>query len=482
MDKTTTTFFWDHFSVKQLEEKHKITSAAKRDGLTEEPKTDSTSGSVTEDEIKQECDSYISSHTDELRSYLSQVEDNQTALSSHLKQDQFEPIVNNLDSDFHNLANQKEIKLSDLKNNYDTFKEEQQQFRKYHQIDREPNYATTSKSIKAFGLIAFLFIVEVILNGTMLKAALIGGIAEGIAVATSVAFLNVVASALVGYHIFKNLTHLEKSRKILYGFFASLYVLFLLYINSCLGAYRSESQKVFDSKYVDEAQKLSSIEIKEIFSNIITPWSGNIDYIFVGVVLTFVGLTFAFISLMDGFVYNDTYPGYGNVGKKVNEYKDKIKKDFSLYAEDVSRLFDKYNKQLQSSLNNLRNDELNYWDANTNLIQKEFTTYTQKVELAERQSWHIIREYRKENERVRKTPKPKYFDEKFSIPDQIKDPKLVFPDLSYHYLTDQEREEKKIKFSESIDQKFKHAEKEIEELQKLSVEKQKELHEKYNTH
>ncbi len=482
MNKTTTTFYWDDFSVKQLEEKHKITSAAKRDGLTEEPKTDSTSGSVTEDEIKQECDSYISSHTDELRSYLSQVEDNQTALSSHLKQDQFEPIVNNLDSDFHNLANQKEIKLRDLKNNYDTFKEEQQQFRKYHQIDREPNYATTSKSIKAFGLIAFLFIVEVILNGTMLKAALIGGVAEGIAVATSVAFLNVVASALVGYHIFKNLTHLEKSRKILYGFFASLYVLFLLYINSCLGAYRSESQKVFDSKYVDEAQKLSSIEIKEIFSNIITPWSGNIDYIFVGVVLTFVGLTFAFISLMDGFVYNDTYPGYGNVGKKVNEYKDKIKKIFSLYADDVSRLFDKHNKQLQSSLNNLRNNELNYWDANTNLIQKEFTTYTQKVELAERQSWHIIREYRKENERVRKTPKPKYFDEKFSIPDQIKDPKLVFPDLAYHYLTDQEREEKKIKFSENIDQKFKHAEKRIEELQKSSVEKQKELHEKYNTH
>jgi len=237
MKKTNTTFSWDDYSVKQLEDKHKITSAAKRDGLTEEPKTDSSSGSVTEDEIRQECDSYISKHTDELRTYLSRVEDDQTQLSSHLKQDQFEPIVNNLDSNFHNLANQKEIKLRDLKNNYDIFKEEQQQFRKYHQIDREPNFATMSKSIKAFGLIAFLFIVEVILNGTMLKAALIGGVAEGIAVATSVAFLNVVASALVGYHIFKNLTHLEKSRKILYGFFASMYVLFLIYINSCLGAY-----------------------------------------------------------------------------------------------------------------------------------------------------------------------------------------------------------------------------------------------------
>ena len=49
-------------------------------------------------------------------------------------------------------------------------------------------------------------------------------------------------------------------------------------------------------------------------------------------------------------------------------------------------------------------------------------------------------------------------------------------------MTDEQREEMKIKFSESIDQKFKQAEKEVEDLQKASVEKQKELHEKYNTH
>ncbi|MDC1026036.1 hypothetical protein OAQ82_03625 [Candidatus Pelagibacter sp.] len=480
MEKTNTKFSWDHFLVKQIEDKHDIKAVAKRDGLGEEPTTDST-GSVLEDEIKQECDTYISDHTDKLRSYLSDVENNQTSLSGHLKQDQFEPIVNNLDSSFHTLANEKEIKLSDLKNSYDTYKEEQKQFQRYHQLSREPNYATTSKTIKALGLIAFLFIIEVILNGSMLSGALVGGPIEGIAVATSVAFLNVCASALVGYYIFKNLTHLEKTKKILNGFFASLYVIFLVYINSCLGAYRSESQKVFDSEYVVGATKLSPEQIKDIFSNIITPWSGDIDYIFVGVILTFVGLTFAFISVMDGFLYNDTYPGYGNVGKNVNDYKVKIKQIFHQYADDVSRLFEKHNKQLQSSLENIRNNELNYWDANTNLIQKEFTTYTQKVELAERQTWHIIREYRRENQRVRKTTKPSYFDIDFSLPEDVKDPKKVFPDLSYHFMTDEQREDKKVKFSENIDQKFKHAEKEIEALQEASVKKQKELHEKYNT-
>ena len=48
-------------------------------------------------------------------------------------------------------------------------------------------------------------------------------------------------------------------------------------------------------------------------------------------------------------------------------------------------------------------------------------------------------------------------------------------------MSDVEREDKKVKFAENIDQKFKHAEKEIEALQEASVKKQKELHEKYNT-
>ena len=481
MKKSIEKFKWEAYSVKKLEEKHDIEAVAKRDALIEEPNTNST-GCVLENEIKQECDAYISDHTSRLRDHLEDVENYQNELSSYLKQDHFEPIVNNLDSNFHNLANEKEIKLSDLKNNFTTYQEEQKQFQRYHQISREPNYATTKKTLKAFGLLAFLFIVEVILNGIMLKSALTGGAAEGIAVAASVAFLNVIATGLVGYHIFKNLTHLEKSKKIMYGFFASIYTIFLIYINSCLGAYRSESQKIFDSKYEEGAKQLSPADINEILSNIITPWSGNIDYIFVGVILTFVGLTFAFISLVDGFTYNDTYPGYGNVGKKVNDYKDMIKKTFSSYASEVAILFSNNNKSLQSSFDNVRKNELNSWDANTNLIQKEFITYTQKVESIVRDSRHIIVEYREQNKRVRKSEAPPFFSVKFDIPDSVKDPKQVFPELSYHYLSDPDREEKKLKFSSDIDSKFKLAEKEVEELQAASVTKQKELHEKYNTH
>ena len=147
MKKITELFSWDDFVVKELEKKHDIEAVAKRDGLSDEPATNST-GSVLEGEISQECDTYISKHQDKLRKYLKEIEDAQNPLSTYLKQNHFEPIVNNLDSSFHALANEKQIILSDLKNNYTTYKDEQSKFQKYHQLGREPNFATTRKTIR----------------------------------------------------------------------------------------------------------------------------------------------------------------------------------------------------------------------------------------------------------------------------------------------------------------------------------------------
>ena len=67
------------------------------------------------------------------------------------------------------------------------------------------------------------------------------------------------------------------------------------------------------------------------------------------------------------------------------------------------------------------------------------------------------------------------------MPEDVKNPLKVFPDINFHYMSDQEREQKKLKFLSSIDQNFKQSEKDIEGLQNISINKQKELHEKYNT-
>ena len=482
MKQVTEKFNWEDFPVQKIEKKHDIKGVAKREALVEEP-CSLSNGNVIEGEIKQEADNYIQKHQTKLRKYLEKVEDNQNKLSSYLQQNHFDPIVNSLDSKFHSKANEKEIALNDLHNNYKTFKEEQNQFRKYHQLSREPNFATAGNTIKHLGLILILFLVEAFLNGSMLQGALVGGPVEGVGTAVAVAGLNCLASGLAGYYIFKKINHLEKKTKILWGFFAMIWTTFIVYLNFCLGAYRSKSEEVFQKIYgsASETQSLSVEQSLETLSKAITPWSSEIEFMFVGLMLAFVGIFFAVLSIISGLLYNDTYPGYGNVGRKVNNYKNKIRKTFKSYAKDISKLFAQHNKKLQETFDNIRKKELNYWDTNTNIIQKEFVNYEQKVNSVQRGSKHIIDEYRKENIKVRKSSPPSYFDKEYSLSEEVKCPLKVFPDISFHYMSDQEREQKKLKFLNSIDINFKQSEKDIEELQNVSINKQKELHEKYNT-
>ena len=50
--------------------------------------------------------------------------------------------------------------------------------------------------------------------------------------------------------------------------------------------------------------KLSTVQIKETFNKAITPWSSEIEFTFLGMVLTCVGILFAAISIWKGFSYN----------------------------------------------------------------------------------------------------------------------------------------------------------------------------------
>ena len=147
MKKIDKKFKWNDFSVEKVEKKHNINLVAKREGLVEEPCSKSN-GSITETEVIGEADKNLQGNTENLREYLSEVEKNQNELSKYLKQNNFQPIVNNLDASLNSYENKKDLEMADLHNSWKIYKAEQDQFRKYHQIGREANFATTSKTIK----------------------------------------------------------------------------------------------------------------------------------------------------------------------------------------------------------------------------------------------------------------------------------------------------------------------------------------------
>ena len=477
MEKIAEIFTWQNYKVEELEKKHKINERAIRDGSGEQPPEKDPGYTVVENEISLECGNYLEEHTEKLRVYLKKVEDSQNILTTHLEQNHFETVVNTLEADFNTIANQKKLILSEQHNEYLTYKAEKDQFQKIHQVYREPNSADRSKTIKAFSLIFILFIFEIFANSFILGGALMGGTAEGFAVSSAVAFLNVIVSSLIGYHVVKNINHREKPKKMFYGILSAGYLFIITYINLALGAYRSIAEKTL----MGVANDTMTLEQRRLFlEKAVKFWGSGIDYSFVGIILTFVGMSFALISILDGLLYNDSYPGFGKVGQKVNKLKNDIRISFHEYSVDVSGLFQKYNKILQDKYKTLLNTDLNNWDFNTNLIQKEFITYESKVNDLEEKTNHIINEYRTQNKRVRKTPPPSYFEKNFTINEDKKNPSNIFKDIEHAYMEDKAREAKKVKYHEAIDLKFKKAEQEIEIIEKKSEEIQKTLYEKLN--
>ena len=476
MKRIIENFVWKDFKVAELEKKHNINERAIRDGSGDQPPENDKGNTAAENEILLESSNYLEEHTSKLREFLTNVENNQNELSAYLQRNHFDSDVNTLEADFNIIANKKKLTLSELNNKYTTYEEEKEQFKKIHQTFREPNSADKSKTNKSLLLIGALLTFEIVANSTILGSVLIGGPAEGFAVSAAVAFLNVIVSCLIGYNVVKNINHIEKPKKIFYGFLSGVYLIVITYINLGLGAYRSVAGSVATAR--QNRAPFTPEEISAGFQEAVTFW--NVDFSFTGIVLTFVGISFAFISILDGLLYNDSYPGFGKTGQKVNKLKEDIMLSFHNYSEDVSNLFQKYNKILQDKYKNILDNDLNNWDSNTNLIQKEFVTFVSKVKDLEDKTGHMITEYRNKNKSIRKSPAPNYFGEKFSIDKDKKDISKIFEDVAYHYMIDKDREAKKIKFQEAIDLKFKKAEQAVEIIEKKSEEIQKNLYEKFN--
>ena len=156
-------------------------------------------------------------------------------------------LYDKLKLEFDALAGKSQMLLGDYKNSYSTYRRKNSFKDTIKQVE-ESNFATLRKSIKAFGPVRFC-LIEIFANANLLESALVGGTKAGLTLAGSVAFINVFISSIVGYYIFKNVTHLEKAKKYLYGALGLIYAILILYLNACLGAYRAISEFLFNKEY-----------------------------------------------------------------------------------------------------------------------------------------------------------------------------------------------------------------------------------------
>ena len=440
-------YIFTDVNVKQIEIKINLKENATNDGKNNLPRSSSETFSNCESEAIITADEFRNSQVSKAVDYLNSIKGKVIDSTAKLGQKNF--YVDEFKNRIEQTLTAAEGKLSNLKSAYTTQNNEVRNFKLENKLNREPKSLTTFNIMIAMAVIAVLFYIELQVNANLLAPAMASGLKEGMAIAAAVAGLNVFVSFAVGFYALKNFHHVHSFRKNISKFGLSIYLLFITYLNWSLGAYRAIHEATGEN-LIDAIMGNSTSTASTIVGNPALPWS--VDLTFTSLILVFVGIGFALASLIDGYLFNDPYPGYGSVGKDRNENQKEINRMREHLSSEITTLFKNEIRKTGENRDAIINNTLrSSWVPSITALENTFEGYRRFADQLSFALDHTIGEYRSFNSMFRTDPEPKYWRDEnsniktkfYELREEKVDPKIVFRDFAVLYL-DKDQIEKKI--------------------------------------
>ena len=438
-------FKWPRFDdkkVKEVEAELKLKETSKKDGLQGMPPSSATSLSTLESEANKICSNFYTNIVTKGKEHFKKIEDSANILNSTIsnKNTYFTEVLNGLQQKHDtsiqghtDKVNRKDKIIEKEKTNYNKFKLE-------HELTREAEPYTQASRIKTYSIVLGLLLFEVIVNMNILGAVSEGGAQEGLFVSTSVAFLNVFVSSLIGFYLVKkiNLTEEKESNKAI--IYRNIYLIIIVYVNLVFASYRA-LLGLSDGIVVN-------------YNQVITPWLVLPNFDFQSVILFLVGVSFAGIAMFDGYKFDDKFPHFGqmkrNLDNQINERQalidDMRKHEEKIFNEtfddgiEIERTEKKYVLGWSKIINNYQTYLIDFPDVVKQLQDQGYT--------------HIVDEYRKENKKFRGGVKePEYFKDSTDL-GLDKNAEKVFSASYQLFMNDTERLKRVEELENMVNEKY----------------------------
>ena len=252
-----------------------------------------------------------------------------------------------------------------------------------------------------------------------------------------------------------------------------------------MGAYRS----IYEATGVNLTDVLTGVATAEAVSgNATYPWTVSLT--FTSLILVFVGLGFALLSLIDGYFFDDRYPGYGSVGKDRKEKEEEINRIRQHITTEINLKFKNELRKTREKEEMLTKNTLNNWSTCTTEVENVFEKYRRFANELDDGLDHIIGEYRSVNGMYRTTAEPEYWkDEKgkvktryYNLSETKKQPEKVFLDFTSFYLTRDEIEKKRKSYQDFIASEANKYIAQLNEQQQRVTKEISDIREKFNVH
>jgi uncharacterized protein YukE len=413
--RPATTIFLD-LNVDRVAEELQLVARGTERGSQNRP----TADAQTLDDVEHQVVERIEAHKQDAHAiYLDQLhtyDERVTALSFEERFATIQQAAPEAVGDFRAEATMGRDELFVLRRRLNETEIERERFRARHRIERPARLASPGKVVLKIGVLAILFIIEVVINGSFLAKANVGGLLGGAAQAVTFAALNIIASFFWGMVLIRLVNRRNYFLKLI-GLLSFLaYLAFAVALNLTLSHLRE----------IPPAVSVSGDVGQEVLRRLLAAPYGLTDIN--SWVLFSIGLIFSLIAMADGLLFFDPYIGYAGLERRWNE---------------ASRQFANARSELIERLRDIREDAtetMNEAARDLSVRRSEYDSLLQgRGRLAQRFSQHqnqieqacraLLEIYREANRNARSAPAPDCFAKAY-IMDRISYDAGAEPDSS----------------------------------------------------
>jgi hypothetical protein len=279
---------------------------------------------------------------------------------------------------------------------------ERERFRGRHRIERPARLSSPGKTILKIGVLAILFIIEVVINGSFLAKANVGGLLGGAAQAVTFAALNIIASFFWGMVLIRLVNRRNYFLKLI-GLLSFLaYIVFAVTLNLTLSHLREIPPDIAVSDNVGQVVLHRLLTAPYALTDI-NSW-----------VFFSIGFIFSLIAMADGLMFFDPYMGYAGLERRWIEASRQFANARSELIERLRDIREDATETMNEAARDLsvRRSEYDALLQGRERLAQRFAQHQNQIEQACRALLEI---YRESNRMARSTPAPDYFAKAYAM-------------------------------------------------------------------
>lgn len=382
---------FEPLDVDRVEKELKLQETAKQDGKKETPHTTETKIDSFQSKIDNFIEAQVSKRNQKLNENLIYL--NKAIASSDVTREmkKAKNMVSLLKHDFESIVEQKRDELTESKENAEKIAKDFNNFKTKNKLKREPHYPESYETYVA--VLLALLLLETIMNGVFFAKGNEYGYTGGTLIALSIASVNLAISFFLGrFTSYKN--HIKNAWKCI-GYLSSIVILLWVFsYNLMVAHYRQQ----LDVDITKAGSSAITLFLKSPFALY------SFDYW----VLFLIGLIFGLIAYGEGYLWNDKYPGYGQLDKRLKQAQDDFSKTLSEVRETTKEKKDQKLDEL-SVIESRINANISYMKEIVEQKHSLVKNLNNNIEQIESSSIALIKRYREINMQYRKTDPPNYF-------------------------------------------------------------------------